>query len=269
MSSNKPFYEVADMQTGQTFGPFDLSGELEHNFLDPRTLPAGLRPRQFADIATYTPDDLVALGSLGYSRVGVGVFLFDEKGRVVIGQHRPSEKNPNSIVSVPSETAQHWTTDDDHVIEGALATAIRCLQEELLITEGMLSIPAERSWALTHWPVGSSSGEQRKIFAPIVALGYQTGDEIDEALTNFRGSDEIANIDRVKLPDFLNYSPSECRRGLNGALISLIMADVILEMRDKLPPFLDYLNPCQQSWNTNISDFPPPPSNAQDIILSI
>ncbi len=140
------------------------------------TLPEPLDPiKTNSPFVHYTPDTLRTLSEMGYDRIGAAVFAYDQlEGNIqaVLGLHAPSDKNPDPVWSLPSETSQYFVTDDGEiVVENSLQTAVRCIQEELQVDDGPIVLPRSTPWIPTEWPIGSAEGETRKIFAPFMPIG--------------------------------------------------------------------------------------------------
>lgn len=224
-------------EDGRHYGPFPLAKELEPLLVTGSTwLPPKLQPANFSPPPEYTVTDLKKIFEHRYGRLGAGVMLVDEDCNFVIAQHTPSSKNPSPVDSIPSETSRFWQNEEGEVVvETALETAARCLSEELDIDSGELLLPRIRSWGITHWPVGSSPDNQEAIIAPIIIFGFEEKGEVGQAIRSFAGTDEIDRLYRLNPVEILNYPEKLVRRGLVGALSTIMLQDVMLSLRGAFP----------------------------------
>jgi len=219
--------------------PIDTTGEI----IEPIDLPHSMDPaiNRRLDLQ-YDADVLAELESMGFNRVGAGVLAYDRDRSTggldfLIGLQRPSAKNPRPVWSLPSETTQYgFATSGNLRIESAMQTAVRCLVEELNMTNTPIVHTKVFPWLPTVWPIGSAEGEQRRIIAPVIPLAIPF--VLREIVDAFQPNEELQAVKVVPIEDLLDLQQEGVRRGYIGALGQMMLAGTIAGLRRGSGSFL-------------------------------
>lgn len=219
------------------------------NFPDTDALPDDMKPiANDEPWLEYTHPRLIALRDEGYDRIGVAVFAYDydyadNSLSVLVELLNPSEKNPEPVWTVPSETAQFYIDEGGSVIvENSMQTAMRCLVEETGLNDRLVMTPKKVPWIHTAWVIGSAQGEKRKIFAPMHAIRIPT---LKKLANNMNSADsEVAEYRVMEFEDALQLPQRDRRNGFMEAIAQGWSNGFIVNLttRMKKPPFLDDAN---------------------------
>jgi len=124
-------------------------------------------------------DDLRFLKAQGWARVGivsaVAVEVPDAQTRLLMLQHRPSDKTPGGAWGPLAETAQLARSDNGMItVERTAHTLSRALREEVGVADPMrlqLTAKTAGSWVLNNWPIDVSYANQWALaVCPVVYL---------------------------------------------------------------------------------------------------
>jgi hypothetical protein len=158
-------------------------------------LPQGLRPELASDtFPRVSVPDLSQLKRTGWARFGIVAAVVDEQQRIMMLEHRPSDKTPAGALGPLAETSQLARTRNGLQVEHAAETLARGFKEELGTDPTQLQLVAKKvgSWALNSWPVGALyTNQQAFAVCPVVRVGAEQRDRL---VGEFTGTDEISAV---------------------------------------------------------------------------
>jgi hypothetical protein len=233
----------------------------------------------------YAQDDLLKLKELGYYSVGAGVLIYDVQDgniRFLLAKHKASEKHPEPVWSIPTETAQFTRTQDGRIkAESMLQTVFRCFDEELdWRNPSPVLQPTKTPWAAVEWVVSSADNDLRRAFVPITALAVPF--LLDRITEDFESTpeNEIEEIRMVSMDQLPAYTTQiNKRNGLISACSQLFSLSLLMGFSNR-HPFFDSRNLLvndQEESNESLRIIPPAEideltrdetSDWEDLILS-
>lgn len=153
-----------------------------------------------------TADDVRQMKVSGWARTGIIAAIIDHSGKILMLEHKGSDKSPDGALGPLSETAQLAHTTTGIRVESTAHTLSRAILEELGVKDPQqLGLRARKvgGWILNNWPVGIEYDGQRALaICPVVHID---ADAQAELLREFEGTDEIRDIVFMHPQDILNY----------------------------------------------------------------
>lgn len=191
----------------------------------------------------YTYGDLQRLKELGFYSVGAGVLIYDVQDgniRFLLAKHKASEKHPDPVWSIPTETAQFTRTQEGGIkAESMLQTVFRCFDEELgWKNPSPVLQPVKTPWAVVDWVVSSTDNDHRRAFVPITALAVPF--ILDRITEDFESTpeNEIEEIRMVSMDQLPAYTTQTNKRnGLISACSQLLWVNLLLGFSNRYPFF--------------------------------
>jgi len=143
--------------------------------------------------------DLRYLKAKGWARYGVVAAVVSEtpsdQPRLLMLEHRPSDKSPASAWGPLAETAQLARSGDKIIVESSAHTLARAFAEEVGVTDvSQLQLMGKEvgAWVLNAWPVGTSYANQQALaVCPVVHLDEEQCEAIQDM---FEPTEEITAI---------------------------------------------------------------------------
>ena len=169
--------------------------------------PGTLQPKFAREmLPELSADDVKKMQASGWARAGVIAAIIDHSGKILMLEHKGSDKSPDGALGPLSETSQLARTNTGIRVESTAHTLSRALLEELGVKDPpQLGLTARKigAWVLNNWPVGINYDGQRALaVCPVVHIGAEAQAEL---LRTFEGTDEIRDIVFMHPRDILNY----------------------------------------------------------------
>jgi hypothetical protein len=152
-------------------------------------------------------DDVRALGAAGWARLGIVAAVMDGGGRIMMLEHKASDKTPDGALGPLAETTQFTHTETGIVIESTAHTLARAIKEELAIADpNDFELYAKKigAWTLNNWPVGIGHNGQRALaICPVVHISRRSRREL---IDTFAGTEEIRAITFMEPHDIVTHA---------------------------------------------------------------
>ncbi len=195
---------------------------------DRLSVPACLRPELASDmLPTLEVPDLAAIQRAGWRRVGIVAAVVDPQQRILMLEHKGSDKSLPRALGPLAETTDVRVEDGKvTIVESTMQTLARSIDEELGVQDPTtLGLRARRvgAWILHEWPVGIAyPGQSALAVCPIVHIG---DNQRDKLLDVFHETDEITDI-CFKTWDEIVACKS-VRPGTHGWLLAVVASGLI------------------------------------------
>jgi hypothetical protein len=163
-----------------------------------------------ASLPAPTAADLTDLKYAGWSHVGIVAALVDDRQRILMLQHRPSDKTPSGAWGPLAETTQLARTETGAQVERTIDTLARGLREEVSVADpSRLEVAARYvgSWVVNRWPVGGRHvGQFALALCPVVHVSRGVRQELENmyrpnnetSSMAFMDPEQIAALDHVR-----------------------------------------------------------------------
>jgi hypothetical protein len=215
-------------------------------------VPDGLRP-DLSDVALPSPDakDILKIREMGFTRVGIVAAVIDEQDRILMLQHRGSEKSPDGALGPLAETAQAGRGINGSLqVESTAHTLSRGIHEELGVPPSSLQLRAKSvgAWVLARWPVGKNSSAEALAVCPVVRV---TGTDAQKILTGFTGTDEISDVAFMTPEEIRGHD--NLRPGVRDWLEGVVESDLAPPYDEMQPIHLPFPAPLIGAVDINLA----------------
>lgn len=143
----------------------------------------------------FTGEDLIEMKTAGWSRLGMVAAVVDPSNRIMMLEHKGSDKIHDGALGPIAETSQFTRSPEGLVVEPTTYTLSRCIKEELGVSDPTyLRLLAKRvgAWALNPWPIGKNyPGQFGLAISPVARIGR---DAQEMLMDNFDETEEIKGI---------------------------------------------------------------------------
>lgn len=180
--------------------------------IDDPSLPDALLPSKAKEtLPRLCHDDIHQAAKLGIARIGIVAAILDQQQRLLVLEHKESDKSPAGSLGPLAETAQLAETGSGVVVETTTHTLSRGIREELGVEKPQtLNIRAKRmgAWALNRWPVGVNYSHQAALaICPVVHLGPEEAERIMDEYEETAETTRVIFVPIGELRDIQNVRP--------------------------------------------------------------
>ena len=202
------------------------------------SLPSRLDPRITKDtLPSLDHADVRHIGRSGVARLGIVVAILDHHQRLLVLEHKRSNKSPAGSIGPLGETAQMGHNGSIMVVETTAHTLSRGMREEISIDAPQeLQLRAKRrgAWLLHRWPVGTGfAGQTALAICPVVQLEKGEDEVIKDLYTE---TEETRRVAFLPVNDV--FANKQVRPGTHAWLQAVARSGLMSATRDNEPDFV-------------------------------